>query len=234
VGATKPKNMGILYGVGVGPGDPGLVTLKAIEVIQSVPTVAFPVHKEGASSRAFETVKSHIREGASLLPLMMPMTREPERLGEAHEEAVLAIIEAARGGDVAYLSLGDPLFYSTFGYLAERFPGEVRVISGVTAMSACAATLGLPLAAGDIPMAVVTGASHEALNKALEMGASVIIMKPRSLSERSLDLLEQTGALARARAAIELGGPGELVIGELDRSTAAELPYFAIIWIQAP
>lgn len=227
------KELGTLYGVGVGPGDPGLVTLRAVEVIQSVPTVAFPVKREGAGSRAYDAVASHLGDAAVRLPLLMPMTRDRQQLDSAHEAAVGAVIAAASDGrDVACLSLGDPLFYSTFGYLAERFPGPVEVVAGVSAISAMAAALGQPLADGDTPMVVVTGKAHGALAAALSMDASIVIIKPRSLSGESLDLLDQHGVWDRARAAIEVGGPGERLVTELDREAATALPYFAILWIQ--
>lgn len=232
---TENQNLGVLYGVGVGPGDPRLVTLGALEIIQRVPTVAFPVHKQGASSRAYETVKGHIPEETVRLPLLMPMTRDSGRLKRAHEEAAAALIRAARGGrDVACLSVGDPFFYSTFGYLAQRFPGKVEVTSGVTAMSAGAAAIGAPLAAGDVPTVVVTGVDHEGLAAALKLGASIVIMKPRSLSVRSLDLMEESGALERAGAVVELGGQKQQAIKKLSRQDASGLPYFAIILIRSP
>jgi len=225
--------LGTLFGVGVGPGDPGLLTVRAIEIIQQAPTVAYPVHKRGAGSRALETVKSYLLEKTRLLPLLMPMTRDQTRLEQAHVEAAQAIVKAASAGDdVAYLSLGDPLFYSTFGYLAQRFPGSIEVVSGVTAASATAAALGLPMADGDTPTVVVSGNAHEALAAALRLGGSVIVIKPRSLAPESLDLLDRVGAWKRARAAIELGGSGERLIHDLDRAAAESLPYFAVLWIQ--
>ncbi|MDO8735821.1 MAG: precorrin-2 C(20)-methyltransferase [Thermoleophilia bacterium] len=227
------KNLGTLYGIGVGPGDPGLVTVKAVEIIQRVPVVAYPVNKEGASSRAFDAVTSYLPESTRRLPLLMPMTRDRQLLEEAHRAAVKAVIAAAAdGGDIACLALGDPLFYSTFGYIAERFPGQVEVVGGVSSISAMAAALGQPLADGDTPLVVVTGKAHDALASALAMNASIVVIKPRSLSVESLDLLDQHGVWSRARAAVELGGAGERVINELDRETATALPYFAILWIQ--
>ncbi|MHB9111934.1 MAG: precorrin-2 C(20)-methyltransferase [Thermoleophilia bacterium] len=227
------ETLGKLYGVGVGPGDPGLVTLKAVEVIRRVPTVAFPVNREGAGSRAYDAVAGHLLETTTRLPLLMPMTRDPKLLDAAHDAAVEAVIAAAAdGNDVSCLALGDPLFYSTFGYLAERFPGRVEVVGGVSAISAMAAVLGQPLADGDTPMVIVTGKAHEVLKSALAMDASIVIIKPRALSGESLDLLDQHGVWDRARAAVELGGPKERVINQLDREVAAALPYFAILWIQ--
>lgn len=228
---TGNQKLQTLYGVGVGPGDPGLVTLKAVEVIKSVPTVAYPVAREGAVSRAFEVVREHVSGQQRQLPLLMPMTRDRERLRQAHDTAVAALEEAAATGEVAYLSLGDPLFYSTFGYLAARFAGPVEVISGVSAMSAMSSVLGLPLADGDTPTVVLSGNSFAALESALEMGSSVVIIKPKALSEESLALLEESGALGRALAVTELGNPGQRLIRQLDRETVATLPYFAVVWV---
>lgn len=223
--------LGTLYGVGVGPGDPGMVTLRAVEVIKNVSTVAYPVSRPGAESRALETVRRHLNGSQKLLPLVMPMTRDREKLKAAHAGAVAAISRAAADGDVAYLSLGDPLFYSTFGYLAKAYDGPIEVICGVSSLSALSAATRLPLADGDISTVVVSGASHEAIKKALEMGSSMVIIKPRALTDESLDLLEKSGALLRARAAVELGGSGQRVIEALDREAAAGLPYFSVIWI---
>ncbi|MHB1412463.1 MAG: precorrin-2 C(20)-methyltransferase [Thermoleophilia bacterium] len=224
---------GTLYGVGVGPGDPGLVTVRAVEIIQSVVTVAYPVHRQGAGSRALEAVRRYLRDGAALLPLLMPMTRDRERLRQAHAAAAAELAAAGGSGSVAYLSLGDPLFYSTFAYLAGGYPGSVRMISGVSAVSATAAAAGLPLATGDTPMVVVSGADTAGLRAALGMaGASVIIIKPRALKAAAFDLLDAAGVWQRTCAAVELGGEDERVISPLDRREAERLPYFAVIWIQ--
>ena len=229
---TGTENLGVLYGVGVGPGDPGLVTLRAADVIRRSSTVAYPVQREGATSRALETVRQHLKSSSRLLPLIMPMTRDKALLEAAHAAAAQALVEAASdGNDVACLALGDPLFYSTFGYLAARFPGRVEVVSGVSAMSAMAAAVGRPLAAGDVPTVVVTGLDHEALEAALGMDASIVIFKPRSLSRESLDLMEKAGAWDRSRAALELGGPEERIIQRLDRKAIGDLPYFSVVWI---
>jgi len=210
-----------------------MVTLAAVEAITAAPVIAFPVNREGAASRALETIRRHLAPAARLLPLTMPMVRDRGELEEAHAEAAKAIAAAAAGGeDVVYLSLGDPLFYSTFGYLAERFPGEVEVVSGVPAMSAMAAALGLPIADGGTPTMVVTGGDRRGIEAALEIGASLVIIKPRSLPDDTLSLLESAGAFSRARAAIELGGERQEVLTSVDRDAASRLPYFSILWIR--
>lgn len=230
--AARSSQLGTLFGVGVGPGDPGLVTVRAVAVIRAAPVVAFPVHRKGGASRALDTVRQHLNEETKKLPLLLPMTRDRNRLEQAHSEAARLLAEAGRGGDIACLSLGDPLFYSTFGYLACRYPGPVEIICGVPAMSAAAAAIGLPLASGDTPTAVVTGADVEGLAAALGMNASLVILKPRALPPAAFDLLDRFGAWGRASAAIELGGASQKIIRELDRAAAETLPYFAVVWIQ--
>ncbi len=220
-------------GVGVGPGDPGLVTVRAAEAIRITAAVSYPVHKPGATSRALEAARPYLGDGVAKLPLLMPMTRDSVRLRQAHADAAALLEKAGSGGeDIVYLSLGDPLFYSTFGYLADRYPGPVEAISGVTAMSAAAAALGRSLAAGDTPTVVVTGQDHAGLEAALDMGASLVVIKPRSLSCESLDVLEDRGALERAAAALELGTDNQRLMAAVDRAAVESLPYFSVLWVR--
>ena len=224
--------LGTLYGVGVGPGDPGLVTLRAVEVVRAAATVAYPVNREGAASRALDVIAGHLPEDTRRLPLLMPMTRDRDRLRQSHQAAAAELVRAGASGDIACLTLGDPLFYSTFGYLAGKYPGPVKIVSGVTAASAMAAAVGLPLAEGDTPTVVVTGADPEGLAAALELGASTIIIKPRSMPPLSFDILDEYGVWDRACAAAELGGAKERVMTMLSREAAQDLPYFAVMWIR--
>lgn len=216
----------------MGPGDPGLVTIRAVEVIRAAPVLAFPIHRQGGASRAFETVRRYVDGGKKELPLLMPMTRNRQRLERAHADAARLLAAAGRDGNIACLSLGDPLFYSTFGYLAVRYPGPVKVVAGVPAMSAAAAAAGLPLASGDTPTSVITGADVRSLGAAIGMNASIVILKPRAMPLAAFDLLDEFDAWSRAGAAVELGGADEKIISPLDRATAEKLPYFAIVWIQ--
>lgn len=228
-----PRAMGRLIGVGVGPGDPGLLTRRAVKLIESAAVLAYPVHQEGAGSRAFDAVREHVGAATRLLPLLMPMTRDEEELERSHTAAAEALAAAAGdGADIVYLSLGDPLFYSTFGYLAGRFPGEVETVSGVSSISAMAAALGRPLAEGNTPTMIVTGRDQRGITAALDLDASLVIIKPRALTDVSLDLLERAGAFERAAAALELGGDQQEVIDAVDRETATRLPYFSILWIR--
>lgn len=232
-GSSIKGSGGRLIGVGVGPGDEGMLTRRAIDLVENAAILAFPVNREGADSRAFEVVRRYVSRAARLLPLVLPMTRDEQQLESSRAAAAASLAAAAEGGDdVVCLSLGDPLFYSTFGYLAERFPGEVEVVSGVTAISAMAAALGMPLADGNTPTMVVTGRDQRGIAAAIDLDASLVIIKPRALAPASLDLLEGAGAFERAAAALELGGERQEVINGIDREGAGRLPYFSILWIR--
>src|SRR5262245_38222895 len=147
--ARRRKVSGTLYLVGVGPGDPDLLTLKAARAIASADIVAYPSTGED-SALAFEIARSHVRADAQLMPVPIPMT--PER-GPA-QAAYDAVADTLRGHvdfgrNVVWLCEGDPLFYGTAMYLLSRLGGKVRVetIPGVTSLTAAAAAIGRPMVA---------------------------------------------------------------------------------------
>ena len=140
---------GTLYGLGIGPGDPELITLKALRVLGASPVVAYPAPEHG-ESLARRIVASHLTGEQIEIAIRMPMVSSRFPAQEVYDRAVAEIgrhLEADR--DVAVLCEGDPFFYGSFMYLfarmAERFP--VEVVPGVSSLTACAAVLGAPLAA---------------------------------------------------------------------------------------
>lgn len=155
--SLKPR----LYGVGVGPGDPGLLTLEAARVLSEADLVFAPAPRDGASSLAADIARA---AGASLTGLRLvsfPMSKDASELSEAWAaSARLVVAELDLGKSVAFVTLGDPSVYSTWTYLrraveAERPGTDIRVLPGVTALCAAAAGLGLPLVEGDERLALL-------------------------------------------------------------------------------
>ena len=167
--------------VGVGPGDPELLTLKAVRIIREADVVAVP--KSGGGAGAAETIAASLLEGKEVLRLPMPMRGPREAWREAHEQAAIALAERLeRGENVAYLVLGDPMLYATSSYLMAllkpRF--EVRVVPGVTAMCAAAAELCVPLCEDRETLTILPGFEE---GRALPDGSAVIMKAGGHLRE---------------------------------------------------
>ncbi|HEX2017581.1 MAG TPA: SAM-dependent methyltransferase, partial [Aurantimonas sp.] len=140
---------GTLYGLSVGPGDPELLTLKALRILQASPVVAYPAPDHGASF-ARSIVAAHLAPHQDEVPIVVPMRVERFPAASVYDQAASVIAaHLAAGRDVAVLCEGDALFYGSFMYiferLADRFPAEI--VPGVTSVSAAAARLKRPLAA---------------------------------------------------------------------------------------
>jgi precorrin-2/cobalt-factor-2 C20-methyltransferase len=179
---------GHLYGVGVGPGDPELLTLKAARVLEAVPVVAY-FAKRGNASNARTVVAARLHAGHTELPLLYPVTTEIHRhdpdyvaqitgFYDASAAAVAAHLDAGR--DVAVLSEGDPLFYGSYMHLhvrlAARYPTEV--IPGITSLSGAWSSAGLPIVQGDDMLCVLPGTLPEAeLVRRLAAAEAAVIMK---------------------------------------------------------
>lgn len=226
---------GYFYGVGVGPGDPRLLTLWAVEVLQSVDFVAVPKSKLEGQSIAWEIAKVHCPAGTRLLELETPMTAERQVLNRAwRENAQIILKELKRGKAVAFLTLGDPSLYSTYSYLLAALQAELpaeRIVTvpGITAMSAGAAKLNLPLALGDEPLLVLPSA--EDWEKFLCFPNLVLLKVSRRLPEilRRLETGRRKGVLLT-----RLGQKGEKIFWapKAGDFPAGKIDYFSMMLVK--
>jgi precorrin-2/cobalt-factor-2 C20-methyltransferase len=191
----------ILFAVGVGPGDPELLTRKAERILRSVDVVLAPVSNPAEASVALETVWEFLDEGRQEIVVhQFPMTSDPARLVPAWQEAASLIAgRIAAGKDVAFITIGDPLFYSTFIYLLrifrERYPQvQVEIVPGISSINASAAQAGVPLAEADGKVAIIPAtAGVEHIAKALATYETVVLLKVKPVFSDILELLRQTG-----------------------------------------
>lgn len=201
--------LGTLYGVGLGPGAPDLLTLRAVELIRRVPVLALPRSSDFGVSRAFEIARPALAEAADRaqerLFLTFPMNKDPERLRPALEHAVSAIgARLARGLDVVFACEGDPSVYSTFTYVrdaaCERFAGlAVEVVPGVTSVTAVPAVAGVALADGQERIAVLPGTTGFGdLGAVLRAFDTVVFMKIGPEMPEIIAALERENLLDRA------------------------------------
>jgi precorrin-2 C(20)-methyltransferase len=227
---------GTLTLVGVGPGDPGLLTLKAIRVLRAAPVVAYPVANDDTTI-ALDIVRPHLAPDVLFEPVRLPMTVGRPGSSLAEKPAIYAEASArldrhlAAGRDVTYLCEGDPLFYGTAIYLlAPSRPGaRVSVVPGVTSLAGAAAAIPLPLAARLQSLTVLTGpAPDEALRPALSAPGSVAIIKVGRHFDRLRSRLAETGREAGAWLVEHATSERQRVTRVADLPPG-EKPYFSLI-----
>jgi precorrin-2/cobalt-factor-2 C20-methyltransferase len=198
---------GTLYGVGVGPGAPDLLTLRAVAVLKSASVLALPRSSDFGASMAWKIVQPVIGaiESQERMLLTFPMSKDPERLRPAWNHAFAEIgRRLERGLSVAFVTEGDPGLYSTFIYLQReaphRWPGiRVEVVPGVSSITAVPAVTGIPIADGQERVAIVpANYGIDDLAEILESFDTTILMKIGSEMPKVVDALERTGLLERA------------------------------------
>ncbi len=192
---------GTLYGIGVGPGDPELMTLKAHRLIASAKVIAYPAPDSGESF-ARSIAAAAIAPGAEEIPMVVPM--RADRFPAQEVYAGVAGRIAARlgaGTDVVVLCEGDPFFYGSFMYLHARLAGRfpVEIVPGVSSLTACAAAFGRPLTARNDVLTVLPGPLPDAeLRARIEAAGAVAIMKVGRHLPRIRALLDGMGLTGRA------------------------------------
>lgn len=234
-------NPGTLHGVGVGPGDPELVTVRAARLIGSAPVLAY-FAKKGRRGHARTIVEPYVRPGTEELPLHYPLTTEMSfadpiyvrEVGGFYAEAAEALaVHLAAGRDVVLVAEGDPLFYGSFMHLyirlKDRFP--VRITPGVTGFSGCASAAGLPMTWGDDVLAVLPGTlAEDDLAARLQGADAAVIMKLGSNFPKVRRAIVRAGLAERA-VYIERGSmEGEIVLPLPEKADDVS-PYFSLILI---
>ena len=221
---------GTLYGVGLGPGAPDLLTLRAARLIEGAKVIAYPALEDGASF-ARSIASGLIPEGAREIVMKVPMTAERAPAQAAYDRVATEIAEALDAGeDVVVLCEGDPFVYGSFMYLfarlAPRF--EVVVVPGVTSIAAVASSAGKPLVARNERLTILPGPLSEAeLTERIAGAESVAIMKVGRHLPKIRRVIEAMGLTDRATYVERASLPEEVVLPLSEAPEAA--PYFSMI-----
>lgn len=226
---------GTLYGVSVGPGDPELMTLKALRCIEACPVIAAPQTAEGRMLALDIAKGAADLTGKTILPLHFAMSRDPAVLQASHEaasDAVRAHLDA--GQDVALLNLGDVSIYATYGYLEDILKAQgyaAERIAGVPSFCAAAARLGQSLTGGmEQPLTIAPGRHAEEILDA--PGAKVLMKTGRQLPE-TLAALARWDLLHRSAMVCNCGLPDEAAFPDLSSYDPAQAAgYFTTILIK--
>jgi precorrin-2/cobalt-factor-2 C20-methyltransferase len=223
---------GTLYGIGLGPGDAELMTLKAARLIRAAQVVAYPA-LAGGESFARSIAAELLADGVQEIRIDVPMVVDRGPAQAAYDKAaseISAVLET--GLDVVVLCEGDPFFYGSFMYLYARLSDRftVEVVPGVTSMTASAAALGLPLAARNEVLSVIPGPlEDDALKVLIAAADSLVIMKVGRHLERIRQVIDGLGLLEQAHYIERASLAQERRMALVDAPQNA--PYFSIILV---
>ena len=232
---------GRLIGVGTGPGDPELLTVKAVKALESADVLAY-FAKEGRRGNGRAIVDGLVKSGIVELPLYYPVTVEIDKEHDDYKSSITAFYDASAravaahleaGRTVAVLSEGDPLFYGSYMHLHVRLAGRFRaeVIPGITAMSGCWSLAGVPIVQGDDVLSVLPGTMAEAeLGRRLADTEAAVIMKVGRNLPKVRRALAKAGRLEQALY-VERGTMANSALTRLAEKENDEAPYFSLVLV---
>jgi precorrin-2/cobalt-factor-2 C20-methyltransferase len=232
-GPEAMSRAGRLYGVGVGPGDIELLTLKAARLLSEVKIIAYPA-ANGGESLARRIVAPLIPENAREMPISIPMEETRDAARSAYDAAAEAISDHLRQGrDVLFLCEGDPFFYGSFMFIHERLGSsfETVIVPGVTSLTACASVLGRPLAARNEVLKIVPAPlPEERLRAELQHAEAAAIIKIGRHFDKVRKVLCDLDLTARA-CIVERATQGDQRITPMNDMAPGDRPYFSTILI---
>ena len=230
---------GRLYGLGVGPGDPELLTLKALRLLKSAAVVAYFVAK-GKKGNAFGIIEAHLDAGQERLPLVYPVTTEALEPPLSYEAIIAAFYDEAAqsvarhldaGRDVAVICEGDPFFSGSYMYLHDRLAArfDTEVVPGVCSMLGGAAVLGAPLVYRNQSLSVLSGVLPEdELRERLATADAAVVMKLGRNFDKVRRVLEQLGLAERALYVERATMANQRIVPLADVDPMAS-PYFSLL-----
>ena len=235
----KKMNKGTLYAVGIGPGDPELLTLKAMRLIRDNDLILVPKGKEDGESLALNIVRQAVElDGKEVREIHFPMTKGAK--GTQREvllpEARQLLDDLNSGRDAVFITLGDPMLYSTFFHLLDALESldndvNVELVPGVSSvMAACAAT-GQALALSGDKVAIIPATYKEGLKKALLEFDTVVLMKTHRVMDDVKAMLKEMDLMGRAWYVARAGQPEE-VVKPLSEISDDDLDYFSIVIVR--
>ena len=230
---------GSLYGVGVGPGDPELLTLKGLRILQQVPVVCVPQSETSQESYALDIVRQFLVEGKQeILRIPFP-TDDAEGAAAVWRNAADTLgVHLLQGKDVAFITEGDPMLYSTFAYVLEsvctQYPGvSVEIIPGVSSVMAAAASAGVPLVTHGQRLAILPAVyGIDDLSEAIASYDTIVLMKVNRTLLQALANLEQLGLSGKGIYVRRASTAREEVVTDLGRLSEEDLDYFSLLIIK--
>jgi precorrin-2/cobalt-factor-2 C20-methyltransferase len=230
---------GKFYGIGVGPGDPELLTLKAARILAAVDCIFLPATASGGNGFAGRIVESLRLDVNKFRPVTLCMSRQRDTDQDAYERAASDILsDLERGKSVAWIAEGDPLFYSTFLHvwaaLSRRAPEiQVEIVPGITSIQAAAAFAQVPIAKLDESVAIVPAAYGLAHLPDLVRDFPVVcLLKVHSVFDQLVDRLKSLPLAIDAVYVEKVGTPEQRLVRDLTTLRGKTLPYFSLVLLR--
>ena len=232
-------NFGCFYGVGVGPGDPELLTLKALRVLQEVPLICTPRSETSQESYALDIVRDYLDEQRQEI-IRIPFTIDDEAGAAAVWRSAADTIgdHLAQGKDVAFITEGDPMLYSTFSYVLDSITSgypevTVEIIPGVSSVMAAAASAGVPLVTHGQRLVILPAVyGIDDLSEAISNYDTIVLMKVNRTLLQALANLEQLGLAGKGIYVRRASTAREEVVRDLTTLSEEDLDYFSLLIIK--
>jgi precorrin-2/cobalt-factor-2 C20-methyltransferase len=233
------NNLGILFGISLGTGDPELITVKGLRILQNVSVVAFPAGINNQPGLAEKIVTPWLEKLPTKLPLNFPYVQDETILQQAWEQAAQEVWNyLILGQDVAFVCEGDVNFYSTFTYLAQTLTNDhpdviIKTIAGVCSPMAAVAALGIPLTVKDQSLVILPALyTIDKLEQVLTWADVVVLMKFNSVYTQVWQLLQQMNLLQFSSIVEKATFPEQLIYQDLSNISQLKLSYFSILIIK--
>ncbi|USK36996.1 precorrin-2 C(20)-methyltransferase [Cytobacillus firmus] len=231
--------IGTLYGLGVGPGDPELITVKAFRKLQESPVVAYPKKLRGSKSYAHRIVDMYINpEEKEMLGLVFPMTKDEDTLRAEWTKSAEAIYGfLSQGKDVAFVTEGDPMLFSTFIHLMKLMQTmhpdvPIETVAGISSFNGSVNRLGIALADGDDHVAMIPATGNmEEMRRVIESHDAIVFIKVAKVLDDMLNLLEEMDLLDKTHVVTKVTSDDE-VIWNVHELRGAELNYLSCMVVR--
>lgn len=229
--------MAKFYGIGVGPGDSGLVTVKASQLLQELTILYTPEAKKGGKSLALQIAEPYLSDKLIIKQRHFPMIRSLTEKKEQWQDIAKEIVTDVQGGaEVGFITLGDPMVYSTYSYLLDLLADQVatETVSGITSFTAMAAELGQPLTMDEESLVVIPAtAPLEQLENALKWHDTIVLMKVANHLDLILPLLKQYDLLEKTSLVSHVSSDKQVIHSSLEGlSSQDKLSYFTTMIVK--
>jgi precorrin-2/cobalt-factor-2 C20-methyltransferase len=222
---------GILYGIGVGPGDPELLTLKAVRILGEVSVIFAAASTKNDYSTAYSIAKPHLKNDVRVEQLGFPMTKDKDELEKAWQANAKIVAKVLKNGEnAAFLTLGDPLTYSTYGYLQRTLLAvdptvRLQAIPGITSFQAAASKIGLVMAESKESLLITSGVTDpDKLEAQLDVADNAVILKAYKNFEEIRNTLTRLRLDDKTVLISRLGMDGESIL--MDIKDAPKTPHY--------